>query len=166
MSKYDDPALYYQDQVDLWESELQQETDAAKRAVCIQLRNEASAMNARYQRILYEFSEQGLGLTLKSRNAYCVLLEDATEPGRYRYQMFNSSGFIGHLTRDTPEEVLLEAFRDGFRDIESSDVLGQFCGTVEWERGTLINDLVRQVNQGEISHKEASELYEREVASA
>jgi len=166
MSKYDDPVLYYQDQIDLWETELHQETDVAKRAVCIQLRNEASAMNARYQRILYKFLEQGFGLTLRSRNAYCVVLEDATEPGRCRYQMFNSSGFIGHLTRDTPEEVLLEAFRDGFRDIESSDVLGQLCGTAEWERGTLINDLIRRVNQGELSHKDAGELYEREALSA
>ncbi|KRW83658.1 hypothetical protein AQ621_16550 (plasmid) [Marinobacter sp. P4B1] len=166
MSKYDDPVLYYQDQIDLWESELQQETDDAKRDVCIQLRDEAAAMNARYQRIQYKFLEQGVGLTLKSRSAYCVVLEDAAEPGRYRYQVFNESGFIGHLTRDTAEEVLLEAFRDGFRDIASGDVLAEFCGTAEWERGTLVNDLVRRVNQGELSHKDAGELYEREALSA
>lgn len=155
-----DPVLYYQNQVDLWEEELSTEDNELNRKACRQLRDEASKLNAGFQRVLYAYLEQGDGLTLSSNYNYCVVLPDATEPGRYRYQTFNKSGFIGHTTRDTPEEVLLEAYRDGFRNIESRELIERLCSTPEWEKGSLINDLVRKVNLGELSHSEANEQYE------
>lgn len=165
MSKYDDPVLYYQQQVEQWQSELEQEESGSEyRAACLQLRNEAAALNAQFQRIVYAFLVQGPGLTLKSRHNYCVILEDATEPGRFRYQSFNQTGFIGHATRDTTDEVLLEAFRDGYREIDTSGALERFVRTAEWEKGSLINDLVRRVNVGELSHEQANTLYEAGVA--
>lgn len=164
MKAIKDPVLYFQDQVDQWEEQLHQESDADNRAVCTDWRDEAAALNAQFQRILYAYQEQGTGLTLKSKHNYCVVLEDATEPGRFRYQIFDTTGFTGHVTRDTAEEVLLDAFRIGFHEIDTSDALERFSKTKEWKKGALINDLVRKVNCGQMSHKEANQQYEAGLA--
>lgn len=164
MKTNNDPVLYFQNQVDLWQEEMDKESNEANRATCADLRNEAAKLNAKFQRILYAYQEQGAGLTLVSEYNHCVVLPDASEPGRFRYQTFNESGFTGHTTRDTVEAVLLEAFRDGFREIDDSDALERFSQTPEWEKGSLINDLVRRVNVGELTHSQANEQYEAGLA--
>lgn len=158
------PALYFQDQVDQWQAQIGQESDAENKAVCATLRDEAATINAQFQRILRAYQEQGAGLTLASGHNYCVVLEDATEPGRFRYQIFDHTGFTGHITRDTAEEVLLDAFRVGFREIDTSDVLDQFSKTREWAKGSAVNDLVRKVNCGDLTLDEANRQYEAAIA--
>jgi len=164
MKKIDDPVLYFQNQVDQWQEEMDRECNAANRATCADLRNEAAKLNAQFQRILYAYQEQGAGLTLASGHNHCVVLPDASEPGRFRYQTFHETGFTGHTTRDTVEAVLLEAFRDGFRNIDQTDALERFSKTPEWEKGSLINDLVRKVNCGQLTHSQANEQYEAGLA--
>lgn len=159
-----DPILYYQDQIELWQEEMDSEKCEESRNACRILRDEAARLNAQFQRIAYAYLSEGPGLTLKSEYGHCVVLPDATEPGRFRYQCFNQTGFTGHTTRDTVEQVLLEAFRDGYRNIEFDDVLSKFCATKEWEKGSLLNDLVRQINCGDLTHKEADQLYEEGLA--
>lgn len=164
MKVINDPVLYFQDQVDQWQEQLEQESDADNRATCAELRDQAATLNAQFQRILYAYLDQGFGLTLKSEYNYCVVLADASEPGRFRYQTFDKTGFIGHVTRNTAEEVLLDAFRVGFQDIDTSDVLERFSKTREWAKGSAVNDLVRKVNCGDLTHSEADRQYEEVVA--
>ena len=151
-----DPAMYYQEQVEQWRLALDEEDSEQNRNACRQLLDEAASLNAQYQRVLHAHISMHGALTLSSTDNYCIFSEDASESGRFRYQVFNKTGFIGHTTRDTVGEVLLEAFKDGFRTIESSFVLGEFSRTVEWQRGSLVNDLVQKVNRGILSYDEAN----------
>lgn len=164
MKVINNPVLYFQDQVNEWQEHLDQEGDADNRTVFAELRDEAATLNAKLQRIFYAYQDQGFGLTLKSESNFCVVLADATEPGRFRYQTFNEIGFIGHITRDTVEEVLMDAVRSGFREIDTSDVLDRFSKTREWAKGSAVNDLIRKVNCGDLTHDEANRQYEEAVA--
>jgi hypothetical protein len=158
------PVLYFQNQVDVWQELLDQESDADNRAVFAEFRDEAATLADQFQRIFYAYQDQGIGLTLKSESNFCVVLPDATEPGRFRYQTFDVTGFIGHVTRNTVEEVLLDAVRSGFREIDTSDILDKFSKTREWAKGSAVNDLVRKVNCGDLTYDEANRQYEEAIA--
>jgi hypothetical protein len=77
------------------------------------------------------FNQTGLGLVIRNASeGFAIILEDASEQGRYRYQAFDAFGFDKHVTRDTVAEVILEAVRNGYTDVSENqqilDVLS--CG--------------------------------------
>ena len=47
----------------------------------------------------------GTELSNKDGRRHAILLPDASSPGKYRYQTFDSSGFSSHSTHDTPEQA-------------------------------------------------------------
>ena len=73
-----------------------------------------------FKAILAAFNESGFGLTLRNdaSNQWTVILEDMSEPGRYRHQTFDQRGFFGHHTMDSIEEVIEDAIDLGYRTVE------------------------------------------------
>lgn len=103
------------------------------------------------------YAEHGLGLTVKhrSREAWCVLTGDASEPGRYRWTQFQRDGFTGHCTHDTPELCLGDMMDDGYTVLDQG-ALERLCGTPEWQRGTEITAIIQACNAGLMSWEEAN----------
>jgi hypothetical protein len=79
-----------------------------------------SQMDKLKQSIVKQYSRaggldlEGLELSSSDKSLCCVFLKDATEAGRFRYSVFNQSGFLSHITRDSYKELLNEAFSSGF----------------------------------------------------
>src|SRR5690606_19766093 len=125
------PMLYYQDQIDLWVQERNAETDPGMIKMADELIRELQILNAEFQKVMFAYLVRGVGLTLKAKFAWAVLLPDATHPGKFRYQSFNETGFTGHSTADTAEEVVLEMFKDGYREVDD-DVLERLSVSETW----------------------------------
>lgn len=157
---------YYREQAQLWDAETIEQAPSPEADVCAALANEARELDDQLQTIATVFHAVGFGLQLKSGSGlYCVILPDASEPGRIRYQTFNETGFIGHSTFDSIDELLLDAFRCGFRTVEARDVLTEISALASFKRGNLVNDLVARVNTGELSLDDANELYEEHIVA-
>lgn len=64
-----------------------------------------------------QFHAAGDGFELAHGNGqtWAVLLPDASNQGKYRYQVFDAAGLHGHYTYNTPDEALDGAFDAGFR---------------------------------------------------
>jgi hypothetical protein len=112
------------------------------------IRNDA----ALYQAALERFKTDGFGLTLANRNAdmWTIVLEDMSEPGRFRHQTFTGRGFNGHYTSDTIEQTIEDAIDQGFRIIDNGR-LEQLCTTDLWSEGSRVGALIQQFNSGQIS---------------
>lgn len=103
------------------------------------------------------FASHGLGLTLKhqDRDAWGVLTEDASEPGRFRWTQFQRDGFTGHCTHDTPELCLGDMLDDGYTVLDQG-ALDRLCVTREWQRGSQITAIIQACNAGHMSWEEAN----------
>lgn len=118
---------------------------------------------------LYGF--YGVGLTFKHRSneSWGILLEDASQPGRYRWQQFKTDGFTGHCTHDTPELCLGDMLDDGYVEHDPG-ALDRLAATTEWQRGMEIVALIQACNAGQISFEEAClqrrVIYQRYQAAA
>lgn len=119
------------------------------------LQNECS-----YTQILASLSSVGFGLTLENAHAsnYAMILRDPSEPGRFRYQLFDSLGFSTHGTRDSVEDVIRALVSMGFRTIADPTTLDRLSSTKEWAMGMVRVDVIRQVNNGQISWEEGVRL--------
>lgn len=155
-----DIMMYYQDQIDLWEEHAREELfrDATISRMLRQLRDQ----NAQFQRVMFAVLACGEGLTLKhsSLEQWVVLLPDASHPGKFRYQQFDTSGFIGHSVCNSLDEAALEAFRSGYAEVVDGEILVRLSATQAWQYGQIRDDLIRRVNSGQLSHKEAERQYE------
>lgn len=78
----------------------------------------AVVKNDAWHRLLEACQGNPVGFELKSSNGqYALILPDASEPGRYRAQMFDAKGFFGHSTRDSALQVLDELIVDGYIEL-------------------------------------------------
>lgn len=77
---------------------------------------EAAQAGARLACLWARFAAAGDGFELAdSRGArYAVLLPDASEPGRYRYQVFDAAGLAQHRAFDSAACALAAAIEEGF----------------------------------------------------
>lgn len=110
----------------------------------------------RLMRLAHFFKQVGDGLELKhpQYDWWAILLPDASEPGRYRYQEFDRNGFTSHSTYDSPGEAI--------KDLASREFVLPALGTLEalsttrqWARGQEILALVQAVNWGQLPWEEA-----------
>ncbi|GAB0154656.1 hypothetical protein MnBA_40560 [Marinobacterium sp. BA1] len=90
----------------------------------------------------------GVELMNRGSDRFAVFLPDATEPGRLRCSYFDEHGFYGHTTRDTYQELLKEAWTDGFR-VETSGQLDRLACTDAFVAGNEFTTKVMRVNAGE-----------------
>jgi len=93
----------------------------------------------------------GVELRKERLEQYALILHDPSEPGRFRAQFYDARGFFGHITRDTPWDVLHEVVCDGFQKIANGALL-TLSKTDAWERGSLVTNLIAEVNQGRITY--------------
>ncbi|WP_047229972.1 hypothetical protein [Pseudomonas brassicacearum] len=121
--------------------------------------------------LLCQFFIHGIGLTLKhrSREAWGVLVPDASEQGRFRWQAFQSDGFTGHCTHDTPELCIGDMLDDGYALLDMG-ALDRVSGTAEWKRGMEIVAVIQACNAGQLSFEDAmrkrTEIYSRYAKAA
>lgn len=94
--------------------------------------------------------ETGLGAVLKSesRAQFAVFLPDASEEGKFRYQMFDRKGFYGHQTRPSLFEAAMDAISDGYILPDRLGEGAQLMKTRLFERGNLIAGVIQQINSG------------------
>ena len=105
-------------------------------------------------------SELVPGMTLKNagNDAWVLLLEDASNAGKFRYQCFDAKGFSGHHTFNTLEDALTDAFYSGYRYKDDSNVLDRLSKTHEWSRGMAIQAIRDEYNSGQIDWDQMVEL--------
>lgn len=115
-----------------------------------------------FQAILSAFSVYGYGLTLANDagTQWTVILQDMSEPGRYRHQSFDQRGFFGHFTMDSLEDVIEDAIDQGYRTIDNGR-LEALCTTDEWQEGSRACALLHQLNNGAISWNEFTAQMDR-----
>jgi hypothetical protein len=110
---------------------------------------------ALYEAALAHFKSAGYGLTLANTvgDMWTIVLEDMSEPGRFRHQTFTTRGFFGHYTMDSIEEVIEDAIDQGFRHLDNGR-LEQLCVTNEWSEGSRMGALIQALNNGQITWHE------------
>lgn len=74
----------------------------------------------------------------------------------WRIQYFSLDSFSSHHCFESLEEAVETMCREGFT-VEDAGVLDALTPTVRWQQGILANDLVRQVNAGQISWETANQ---------
>ncbi|MBU5976893.1 hypothetical protein KQW06_31545 [Pseudomonas aeruginosa] len=109
------------------------------------------------EHLLCQFTIHGLGLTLKhhSRDAWGVLLSDASQLGRFRWQAFQRDGFTGHCTHDTPELCIGDMLDDGYVLLDMG-ALDRLSSTAEWQCGMEIVAVIQACNAGQMTFVSSS----------
>lgn len=115
----------------------------------------AQACNAAWHRILEACQGNlvGMEVTDAKLSRYAAILQDASEPGRYRAQFYDANGFSGHATHNSPEEVLEELVQDGFRE-PAMGAMTRLSATREWSVGMLMTALIEKVNAGKMTYSD------------
>ncbi len=98
----------------------------------------------------------GTELSQADGKRHAILLPDASNPGKYRYQMFDDRGFSGHSTHDTPEEAVADAAKAGYH-VHSPGILDKLAGAEEWSHGMAINAIMQAHNSGQIDWRTATD---------
>jgi hypothetical protein len=114
----------------------------------------AEACNTAWHEVLAAHGEDLIGVELCDARSerYAAILRDASEPGRFRAQFYDASGISGHQTRDSAEEVLEELIRDGYRML-APGAMQRLSQSREWALGTLMANLIAQVNAGRMTYQ-------------
>lgn len=106
------------------------------------------------------FDEHGIGMIYKSsHDQYGFVLPDASEPGAFRYQLFDAKGFFAHSTFSTAEEALLELCCNGYTELVPADTLEKFAATREWKLSMEKLALRTAVQEGKYTWQEAERRY-------
>jgi hypothetical protein len=151
---------YYDDQVKQYTQWLVQAKDLREQRYFKKRLAQAKVLRSRLEAVVQGFEERGFGLILQSSRSYAVILEDPSVSGSFRYQEFDENGFYGHSTRKSIDEVLLEAFLDGYRDVaEDQRILDTLSLQESWKRGMHAVDLVRQVNCSSLTYRDACQQF-------
>lgn len=95
----------------------------------------------------------GLELSHKDGRRHVIFLPDASNPGKYRYQMFDARGMMSHSTHDSPEEAVADAASSGYT-VHNPGVLDKLASTEEWEEGMAINALIQAHGSGQFGYPE------------
>lgn len=119
----------------------------------------AERRNRAWHRTLQHCQGNLLSLEVKQRNAkrYAAILDDPSEIGRFRALYFDGRGFSGHITRNSTLEVLEELVNDDYTEI-ANGTMAEISLTSEWALGTIMTNLIAEVNGGRISYCEMQEL--------
>lgn len=118
-----------------------------------------------FKKIMDGLCTNGFGLTVTNAHAtnYAMILRDPSEPGRFRYQLFDGAGFSTHGTRDSVEDVVRALVSMGFRTIAEPTTLDRLSATKKWEIGMVRVDVIRRVTNGQISWHEGVRLVQEAI---
>ena len=87
----------------------------------------------------------GLELRHQAREMWVAIFPDASEPGRFRHQSFDTRCFFSHSTFDTEIEALKDAIDNGFL-IHDPGSLDRLAATVSWSQGLAALEEVQRHN--------------------
>ncbi|MAG68530.1 MAG: hypothetical protein CMK74_22065 [Pseudomonadales bacterium] len=121
------------------------------------LRNEQRCLDLMFR----HFDKVGLGAVFghKSSKQWALILQDASHPGQFRYQLFGIHGWITHFTCTTPEEVIYEACEAGCCFPVDAAILDALATTRDWRWGMERLDVITRMNNGQLSHEAAHECF-------
>lgn len=85
---------------------------------------------------------------------WLMILEDASTPGCWRTQSFDTNGLYGHVTYATKEKAMRAAVDMGFT-VRDDEALDRIQDTPAFQRGVVANDLIMKVNDGRMSFADA-----------
>ena len=95
----------------------------------------------------------------RSREEWAIFLADASEPGRFRYQVFSRDGFLMHCTSDTPAQSVEEALEGGFIHPDP-EAPGLIFTTGRFQDGNEVTSIIAELSARKISESEADARYE------
>jgi hypothetical protein len=78
---------------------------------------------------------------------FCVLLPDASEPGRYRYSSFDARGFYTHAVFDSAHQAVADAASSGFT-VPAPGVMDRLASEPEWAHGMAVADIMQRHARG------------------
>lgn len=91
----------------------------------------------------------------KHREAWQMILADASEPGKWRIQTFDARGFTGHMVfRDKQEAIEYAATHDYFE--RDDGALDRLFDTPAFQRGLFSADLIRRIGMGQITFEQGN----------
>lgn len=125
----------FADEIDFWANEAAEATDREYRKVCLQMQAELYNRGNRLEKLL-QSSRKGVGMELGADGggAYCIIHQEPSEPGKYRYQVFDGNGMLNHHTCATLDQAVTDAFLAGF-ELETPGALEELSATRQWEQG-------------------------------
>lgn len=91
----------------------------------------------------------------KARDAWAFVLPDVSAGKGWRIQYFDLDSFTSHACFTTLEDAVEAMIREGYV-VEDKGALDRLSQTARWQRGVVVNDLIRRVNMGEISWTDAN----------
>lgn len=125
----------FTDEINFWANEATETKDREYRKVCLQMQAELYNRENRLEKLL-QSPDKGIGMQLGTEEgeAYCIILQDATEPEKYRYQVFDGNGMLNHHTCESLDEAVTDAFLAGF-ELEAPEALEELSATHQWKQG-------------------------------
>ena len=109
--------------------------------------------------LLQEGLELGLILSNMAHDAWALFLEDASAPGKFRYQLFTKKGFGKHVTHNSLGEALEDAYGLGYRFPDEGS-LDRVAGTDEWNTGMAVQAVADRYKRGDINWGQMCSLVE------
>lgn len=121
----------------------------------VSLIRDIEANHRALQALYAELDRLGPGMIVQngSGDSWALILPDASEPGRFRYSVFRSIGWMSHYTTDTLDEVVLEAYLSGFTQIGPPDTLDKLSATPEWKKGCERLAFIEAHNRGTLGYE-------------
>lgn len=121
-----------------------------------ELIREAELRHEQLTSLYTALDEHGVGMIVSnaSGDAWALILPDASEPGRFRYQDFRVNGWISHYSCNSLDEVVLEAFKSGYRHEAPKDTLDKLSATDDWKKGCEKLGVHDSHNRGQLTFTE------------
>ena len=109
------------------------------------------------EQVVGHFRKHGDGLQLrhKTQDKWAMLLPDASEHGKYRYQRYDKDGFAGHQAFKDVDGALSELAQDGYH-VEDNGSLDRLAATKTWQRGMEVNAVIQASNAKQITWQDAN----------
>ena len=95
----------------------------------------------------------GVILKMDGRDSWAIVMPDVEGGGKWRMQMFDRRGFVGHRTRNSRDAALDEALQDKYTTRDDG-ALDEIQDSPEFVRGNFIAGEMMQLNAGKITSAE------------
>jgi len=145
-----------QESFDRWMAHITDDGDQRRSARAAEITRDILRKKTALESFIYLFGYTGFGLTLKhvENESWAMVLMDASEPGRVRWQEFKPYGFISHQTWDSVEECLSDMIDSGYLR-HDPDALERLCVTPQWQEGMEVTSIIQAANNGRLEWIEA-----------
>jgi len=117
--------------------------------------NESTRLNE--VMVKHDGDPSGIEFRNHRRDAWAVVLKDASVQGRWRVQYMDRDGMISHFGALDLQSAVEEMLSEGYV-IDDQGAVDALCQTERWKRGIEIASLMQQLNSGQITHDEYTKM--------